>query len=192
MLPTLSEKIISNNNNINLNIQDNQNDKNNQTNKIKTHQRSFEVLIDCNNDQINNNQNNFISFGQKEIEGNENENNNKFGASNNIIINNEINQNTNAINFGAPKDNNTINYTPLSTNFTFGFKKNENANIYNNDNDLNVSSSIDKSSEINEFNTNVKFGFVETNNENIITLKKNNPKLKLDSNNVKFGFVDNI
>ena len=191
-LPILSEKIVFADDKINSAAQNNEEDNNNQANTIKTHKKEIEVLIDSNNEQFNNNQNNDINFGQKYIEFDDDENNNNFGASNNIISNSEINQNINSINFGAPKDNNPNNYIPLSTNITFGFKNNENTNTNiinnNNVNDSNVSSSVDKSSEVNELNLNVKFGFIPNNKENIDTPKKN--KFALDSNNIKFGFFD--
>ena len=219
MLPTLSNIIISKEDN-NSNNQENQDI---QSNKIKTHKRGMDnILIDNNNEQYTYQfTDNVMNINQKMEEENDDENeidnninNNKiiFGASNNNNINNEIKQEINnfgSINFGAPDDDIINNYTPLSSNVKFGVKINKISNQNNNDNELNYSSSVDKSSEMGYItigqkneneqinnsenianSSNVKFGYNENNKENInATPQKSSFNLNNDGI-VQFGFVE--
>ena len=140
----------------------------------------YQINDDDNINEDNINEDNINEDNINEDNINEYENNNNiFGALNNININNEIRQNnqrTDSINFGAP---NKIQYTPISSVYTFGLKNNNNNDNQNmNKNDSNLSNSVDKSSE----QDNVIIGDINDNtqNKNIIT----------NNTNIKFGYIE--
>ena len=134
----------------------------------------------------------------------------KKEETNNNINNKEKNGTVNMaqsnVTFGAPENINNYNSILTSSNVTFGFNNTNNTkvNLNNeNNNNSNMSDSVDKSSEqgnnivievnkeINEENKNekepqIKFGF-KPNNSNV---EQN--EIKLDDNNVKFGFNKDI
>ena len=137
----------------------------------------------------------------KEIIINKEETNNNI---NNKEKNDSINMIQSNVTFGAPDNINNYNSILTSSNVTFGFNNNNKVNLNNenNNNNSNISDSVDKSSEqgnnivieinkeINEENKNekepqIKFGFKPN---NLVVEQK---ELKLDDNNVKFGFNKN-
>ena len=137
----------------------------------------------------------------KEIIINKEETNNNI---NNKEKNDSVNMAQSNVTFGAPDNINNYNSILTSSNVTFGFNNNNTkVNLNENNNNSNMSDSVDKSSEhgnnivievnkeINEENKNekepqIKFGF-KPNNSNV-----EQKEIKLDDNNVKFGFNKDI